>query len=184
MPGDYKQLGVALARLRSGRSLREAAVAAGLSRSALQRYEVGRRLPLSAAWRLDSAYASDGWIAAAVAALERPTYRWARERPVEYFPTRWPAGYAGVVWIAIAPAPKNVGATHRVMLRWGPWQRAVPGVALGPTGAVLTTGKAEDDVSVTCHLRARPAVTALAGIGDPGAHSLVIALDDGWERIR
>ena len=167
-PADHRALGLALARLRGGLSLREAGVRSGIPKTRLSRYENGQSLSREAAAALDDAYETDRWIALARDRLEPRWDPWADEHATEEHRHAWPASYQGLVTVHVRPGPQGTDSFHRVRLAWGPWRQEL-GRTLGAEGILLVTGKGKDRAAVDCEVDLRPGAYVRFGV------------TDGWE---
>jgi len=181
LPGTYPDLGHILHKLRGGRSLREAAqqTHGAVSRSALQRYEQGERLPLEKASALDQLYKTDGWVAAAVAQLELPAWRWPQIPAASQVAHRWPATWAGWVWVAVRPNTGAAGKVHQLRCRWGPWVCAVT-AEISDLGIALLTGKASEEQSVIFVLTCDRLVRVMFGVGSPDNAITTLDISRDW----
>lgn len=159
-----------------------------LSKSQLQRYEVGETLPnISLAQHLDRLYDADGWVELSLRSLWRKTWMpWRDEQrpPVQMHAGRWPANYSGPVWLKILPPAEGVGSQHKIDLVWGPWKREV-NCALDERGLVLVTGKAVDidGISPTCNVSVSLPVFVLFGAGSDVTGEVVQDIRSGWVRL-
>lgn len=171
---DRVVLGSAIrhARRQAGLSIAAAARLALLSSSSLQRIETGgRRLEVEEVARLDAVLGAGGELEAFHASLrsghEPPSH--SAKRSITEASHRWPAAWAGVVWIMVEmPAPSE--PLTQVQLRWGPWQ--VETTIQQPT--IFETFKAPDDVSVPIRVNTSQIANIWFGAGQPpeSRHSL------------
>lgn len=194
-PATSAELGAALVALRGLDGLRTvearlrqrpAASRGGTSKSALARYEDGKLPPLPVAAVLDWAYRADGWLEHAIARLwTRDWNPWRQEGswPSYMHEHRWPADWGGVVWMDLRPERDHADLTHKIVLRWGAWRRELE-LALRAEGAVLMTGKAEDDdgVSRDLNLDSSFRVFTLFGAGPLPGDERVLDIRRGWVR--
>jgi hypothetical protein len=182
LPDTYGALGHVLARMRGERPQRSVAASIGISQSALQRYEAGlSRMPLETAELFDREYGTHGWIHAALARLQQPTWQWARGDPRTDHEHHWPPAFRGQVWIAIAPPTRSPAVTHDLRLAWGPW-RWRRSLTLTRHGVVLVTGKGADDEPVRIWLTSSPPVFALFGIEQPTGDAPQLDIRAEWRR--
>lgn len=158
-----------------------------LSKSTLDRYERGEKLPpLEYASHLDELYEGEGWVEMSIRTLWRPKWNpWLEDHGVvrRVHAGRWPAQYDGQVWIMLKPQPESVGQEHEIELEWGPWGHRVT-VVLDEDGVVLATGKARDidGISRTCNVTTRPEAYALYGAGEALEGDTVIDIRRGWSK--
>ncbi|SIS18554.1 hypothetical protein [Williamsia sterculiae] len=160
-----------------------------LSKSTLNRYENGTLPPLELAEHLDQLYEADGWIDVGLRTLWRPKWDpWEREDswPQRYHFARWPARFSGLVWIKVVPAATSINEDHSLMLAWGPWNRTVELPTLGPTGVLLTTGKAKDPdgISRTLNFVCDKQTHVLFGAGEDFGGENVLDIHEGWTLAR
>lgn len=157
-----------------------------ISRSQLSRYEHANLPPLKHADHLDRLYEGGGWIAMSIKSLWRSRWdpwsgdseEWAGKNHFG----RWPADYAGMVWIKIKPKPTEVDTTVEVDLEWGPWGKTIS-ICLPKDGVTLATGKARDidGVSRTCNVRVNRHVFTLFGAGEDLGDENVLDIRQGWD---
>lgn len=182
LPSSYVELGHVLHSFRGGWSLRDAAQLTHgvLSSSALQRYEQGDRLPLEKAAVLDEIYFTDGWISAAVAGLELPSWNWPRLQETQHAAHRWPSSWAGPVWVAVRPSRPAFKRPYELRCDWGPWRfdetLIIPG-----GGIVLLTGKATEEQSVALHVSSDRPLRVMFGLGPPSGAAQIVDINDRWE---
>lgn len=182
-PTSDVEIGARLKQLRGRRSLRELALAAKVSKSSLSRYESGATpIPFALARSIDQAYGAEGWIEAAVASVGRGRWKpWTDgAHPQREFFHQWPAQYVGLVWVLIRPVAVRAGTPHDVRLQWGPWTYEETLESLHSDGTSLLTGKAQDEVPVTCNLQCSQAVHALWGIGEELPASTIMDIRQRW----
>ncbi|MFT2751370.1 helix-turn-helix domain-containing protein [Clavibacter sp. Sh2088] len=153
------------ARVRTGLSIAAVARLALFSSSALQRVETqGRRLDIDEVVRLDGVLGAHGELEALYASLrdghEPPSH--SVQRSTTEASHRWPAAWAGIVWIMVKVPNAPEGVTQ-VRLRWGPWE--IDSAVRQST--IFETFKARDDVSVPIRVRTSRTTDIWFGAGQP-----------------
>ncbi|WP_298944643.1 helix-turn-helix domain-containing protein, partial [uncultured Microbacterium sp.] len=149
-------------RVMMGRAIRAARARAGLSiagvsksvpvtKSSLQRMEMGlAHATLPDLRSLDAALGTGTELVdlyeAQRARREPPQFSFHRE--VQEAGHRWPASWAGAVWVSVSPT-QLAAAPLKVSLTWGPWLFETTSTA---PEVVLESYKVPDDVSVALRL--------------------------------
>lgn len=149
---DRELLGHALrsARQRKRSSIAAVATAALLSSSTLQRAEMGTvTLTGADVARLDAVLGTDGELIALFQSIAKIVRRplFGMSRSTRQAGHRWPAEWAGPVWVLVRPFQRTLMSAD---LSWGPWrfQHQWDGEQL-----VLEDWKVPDDVSVSLHVQ-------------------------------
>ena len=176
-----------MTRLRGARGLRKLADETSrdfpLSKSTLQRYEAGEQLPpLRNASALDSLYGANGWIALSLAQLWKPMWNpWKADWPEVRHSYRWPADYAGPVWMHLRSVKDSIDLQNDVEIRWGPWRRTLT-VLLVEEGVTVWTGKAadRDGIARTLDLTLTLPAFVLFGAGSESLDAASIDIRDDW----
>jgi hypothetical protein len=194
LPSNAIELGIGLRGLRGRHGLRKLEARQDrdpkfrytISKSQLQRYERGDLLPpLAHAEHLDSLYDGQGWVDISLRSLWRT--RWdpwgTTDRPSRHHAVEWPAKLAGIVWLKVIPVQRGAESDHHIELVWGPWSQTID-IAIEARGAVLFTGKAEDEdgMPVTCNVSADRPVHLLHGAGDDFVDDIALDVRSGWRR--
>lgn len=187
LPKTAEELGKALRNLRGDRGLRQLAASQPstgivLSKSSLARFEAGQRPSLQYADHLSKLYGGDGWVEVAIRNLWISDWDpWSEEMPSVDHVISWPASYSGMVWILIYPNPYNVNISHLIQIRWGPWRCRVE-APLSNKGILLTTGKSQELVAVSCHINTSHPTHLLHGVNATlDSDTPVLDISQNWE---
>lgn len=181
---DFEFLGQAIREYRraKGMSLDPVARATHLTKSTLQRAETGAaRLSGDDIARLDATLNAGGALISlheSLTGLVRPPL-YSVHRSTGEAGHRWPAAWAGPVWVLIRPIP-GASATCGISLVWGPWRYQHEWAG----GEILFEDyKVPDEVSVAINARlAYPADVAF-GTGDIRSRTeQVVDLRGRWQR--
>jgi hypothetical protein len=175
--------GKRLLELRGQRSLRniERAVP-GISRSELSRVERGVKVPSSEMLdRLGDFYGVDPQLVLERDRLLGGTWRPSKSN-AQRLRTRWvytfPAGYSGEVWLRVLPSKKEIAQPHRIVIRWGPWEKIIAR-GIPATGAIFSFSKGNDGLSIPIVAQVVPHATLIFGTGTP-VQKRFVDLNRGW----
>lgn len=181
---DSELLGYAIREYRQAKrmSIDAVARAAHLTKSTLQRAETGAaRLSGGDVERLDAVLSAGGALISLHASLEgivRPPL-YSIQRSIMEAGHRWPAQWAGPVWVLIRPGIET-SALSRIELTWGPWryQHEWSGGEI-----LLEDHKVPDDVSVPINARlVHPADIAFGTGIIPNRPAQFVDLRGRWAR--
>ncbi|WP_396652114.1 helix-turn-helix domain-containing protein [Microbacterium sp. AG1240] len=170
------------ARSQAGLSLEAVSRLVPVTKSSLQRMEMGlAHATLPDLRSLDAALGTGTELVdlyeAQRARRKPPQYSFLRE--VREAGHRWPASWAGVVWVSVSPTQVTADPL-KISLMWGPWRFDTTTTA---PEVVLENYKVPDDVSVALRVTSSRLADIGFGTGEyahPTAH--VIDTRDRWRR--
>lgn len=168
-PASWAELGSLLRQIREPAGLRPTAKLLAVSKSTLERYELGAHpLPVDIAKLVDQTFALDGWCEAAATRLAAPGWRpRLDEFPGLVHQHRWEPSFAGTVWVLLRPTEISRTREVECVFRWGPW-RAVAAMTVPDAGVYGFTGKAADGGAAPgCTLTTSLPIHAYWGAGVP-----------------
>ncbi|WP_158206927.1 helix-turn-helix domain-containing protein [Clavibacter michiganensis] len=162
---DQEILGLAIcqARKRRGLSLADMSSLTNFSKSVLQRMEAGeRKVAARDVERIDDALEAGGQLKGLCATIQgrQQLPPFSAFRSTLEASHRWPAPWAGAVWVLVEAAQAGQYPTD-VALQWGPWQFD----ATIDKATLFETHKAPDDISVAIGLRTSLVTDVVFGAG-------------------
>ena len=103
------------------------------------------------------------------------------------FKSEWigshPAEYSGKVWIQVLKQEKNIDKSHKISVRWGPWQYKASIPSDPNISVTLVHAKGGDGLSIPIFFEIDPPCFVKFGQNEPIGEK-VIDINYGWKRMK